>query len=508
VTRSSEGPLDSRSRGSASRGVATSFTANISGTAWAALVQLAFTPMYLHFLGADAFGLIAFALTLQAFVQVLDLGMSPTASREVARQTATRDKRLRSFVFTFEIAYWVLTVAVAALFVAASGFLGRTWLEAATLSDHTMRQSALRIAVLVALQFPVTFYQSVLRGVDRHVVLNILRIVAVTSANGIALIAATRHGMTAFFTAQIAVQILHALSLRVSAWRHVPSGNGRRFDPTHFVRVWRFSAAMTTITVLAVVISQIDKLFISAIVPLASFGYYVMAWTIAGALFIAVVPAFNTLMPRFAALSARGDTSGVKEVYGRAIELSAVLLTPAAAVIALFAHEIVLIWIGDPVAAREAAPVASLLVIGVALNGVMNVPYALQLGEGWMRLALALTVGQAALYVPLLWILVRHHGTVGAAAAWISVNGAYFCIGLFLTQRRLSAGRGLLRLGRAVALPAGAAILCAGIGRVALRGTHSITMTVAAIGAVFLLATAAAVMASPTSRAMIRQGWR
>lgn len=481
-----------------------SFAANVIGTAWSAVIQLVFTPLYLRLLGAEAFGLIAFSLTLQSFVQVLDFGMAPTTSREVARYAATGDAETsRRFVLTFEIAYWSLAALVAVGFAAATGVIARGWLDAATLSDVTLRQAASRMALLVALQFPVTYYQAVLRGLDRQVSLNALRIGAVTLANGLGLLAAWKYGVVALFTVQIAVLAVHAVVLRVWVWRRMPAGASARFDGASFRRVWRFSAAMTTITIAGVVISQIDKLVISAVFPLASFGYYTLGWTVASALIIVITPAFNTLMPQFAALAAHADRQRLRDFYMRSVELITVVLAPAAAVIALFSYDIIRVWLGSADAARQAAPIATLLVIGTALNGVMNIAFALQLGEGWMRLAVSLTVGLLCFYAPLLWFLVTRHGVAGAAMAWLAVNSAYFAIGLWLTQRRVSKTRDLLPLALAVAAPASAALICAAAGRMLLRGPHGALATIATVMLVFAVAMSASVLASPTARAWV-----
>ena len=45
-------------------------------------------PLYLKYLGGEAFGLVGFSMMLQAWIQMLDLGMSPVLSREMSRYRA------------------------------------------------------------------------------------------------------------------------------------------------------------------------------------------------------------------------------------------------------------------------------------------------------------------------------------------------------------------------------------------------------------------------------------
>ena len=59
--------------------------ANFAGQGWTAIMVLAFVPLYLKFLGIEAYGLIGFYAMLQAAFQILDLGLSQTINREMAR---------------------------------------------------------------------------------------------------------------------------------------------------------------------------------------------------------------------------------------------------------------------------------------------------------------------------------------------------------------------------------------------------------------------------------------
>ena len=46
-----------------------------------------FVPVYIHYLGIESYGLIGLFALLQAWLTLLDMGMTPTLSREMARFT-------------------------------------------------------------------------------------------------------------------------------------------------------------------------------------------------------------------------------------------------------------------------------------------------------------------------------------------------------------------------------------------------------------------------------------
>jgi O-antigen/teichoic acid export membrane protein len=504
----SAGLVESRSA-SVRTGVPANFTANFAGVAWTALVQVAFTPIYLRLMGPDAFGLVGFALTLQAVLQVLDLGLSPTVNRELARYSAQHgsEQVQRDFIATFGSIYWVLGSLIALAIGGCSQLVARQWLTSTTLPHDVLRVAVMLIAVLVGVQWPITFYQAALRGLERQVSLNAMKIGAVTAANAGTALALLywSHDVATFFAMQIAAAVVHALALRLWTWQKIPQGAGARFDPTLVRRVWRFSAGMSTITAAAVIITQADKAVVSAMVPLQSFGYYTLGAMVASALFIVVSPVFNTLMPRFAYLAAAGDGHAIVEVYTRSIDIVGTAVAPVAITVSVFAFEIIRIWTGDRHAASIAAPVTSLLVIGTALNGVMNVPYALQLGEGWLRLAVRLTLMQGALYVPLLWLMTARFGMIGAAATWTLVNAIYVVVGLPLTQRRVMPAAESRRVVLRIAAAFTIASACGFAGRMMLRTEQTAMVTILCVTATLLVAASACAAASPATRRLLRR---
>jgi O-antigen/teichoic acid export membrane protein len=59
--------------------------ANYLGQGWTALMGLAFIPVYIRYLGIEAWGLVGFMAIMQAWLALLDMGLAPTLGREMAR---------------------------------------------------------------------------------------------------------------------------------------------------------------------------------------------------------------------------------------------------------------------------------------------------------------------------------------------------------------------------------------------------------------------------------------
>ena len=88
--------------------------AGLFNSIWSALLGLAVVPFYLKYLGIEAYGLIGFFATLQALLQLLDMGMAPTINREVARCSATGNlPEAGKLLHTLAVVYWCIAAIIA-----------------------------------------------------------------------------------------------------------------------------------------------------------------------------------------------------------------------------------------------------------------------------------------------------------------------------------------------------------------------------------------------------------
>jgi len=100
-------------------------SANFVGLGYTTLIGIVVLPLYLQYLGAEAFGLVGFFLVLQAWMQIFDLGMSPLLSRQTAQARGQNVGylELRRLLRSLE-----LIVIVIALLVFSAIANGSSWM--------------------------------------------------------------------------------------------------------------------------------------------------------------------------------------------------------------------------------------------------------------------------------------------------------------------------------------------------------------------------------------------
>jgi O-antigen/teichoic acid export membrane protein len=419
--------------------------ASFVGTGWAALIQIVFIPVYIRLMGIEAYGLIGFYFMTQGVLQILDFGLSPTVNRELSRYS-TQGKsgnESRDLVRTLEVGYWIIGGVIGLAMLSLAPFIALHWIHATSITNETILRAVLCMTVLATLQWPLSFYQAGLMGLQRQVALNTISVALSTLRGGgaVLLLLFVSPTIIAFFFWQIVVTAVQVALTTIVLWRSLPSGDRpARFDRALLRSVAGFAAGMSGITISGLVLIQLDKVILSRLLNLKLFGYYTLASLVAGSLAVIITPMFNTLFPRLSALVAARDEVGIRRCYHRFSQLTAVLIIPIATVVSVFAFDILLLWTGNAETAMSTAPIVKVLILGTALNGLMHLPYALQLAYGWTSIGLRINAFLIAFLVPAIYYMTVHYGPIGAAACWLALHVIYMAVGVPLTHGRVLKG--------------------------------------------------------------------
>jgi len=140
----------------------TNITANYAGKIWLAVMSLAFVPIYIRFLGMEAYGLIGIYLSLQSLFALLDLGLSTTLNRELARLSTepglAHAQEMRDLVQTLQIIYWGMAFLIGLIVIFLAPLIAHHWVKAQHLSPAIINQTIIIMGLSIALQWPYSLY--------------------------------------------------------------------------------------------------------------------------------------------------------------------------------------------------------------------------------------------------------------------------------------------------------------------------------------------------------------
>ncbi|GAP21753.1 lipopolysaccharide biosynthesis protein [Leptolinea tardivitalis] len=419
--------------------------ANYIGRGWVMAINLIATPLLIKILGIESYGLIGFYTTLYGLINLLDFGISPTINRELARYSVdqTQENRGRDLVRTLEIGYWIIGILLGVLVFFGAPIIAEKWLQSKNLSIDTLIHSIRLMGFLIVLEWPITFYQGCLLGLQRHIRLNLINIVNSLLKFGGALLILTYVSPTidTFFSWQLGVSTLQITLLVISVWLYLPAKQGNPvFDLKLLENIWKFALSLNIISFLGLVISQIDQIFVSHNYNLEIFGFYNIALMINSGLSIVVSPINLTYFPRFSALVAQKDKDTFNRTYHQACQLVSAAVLPIATVGILFSRPIILVWTGDPQVADHASTITSIVLAGTLLNALIGIPYQAQVAHGWTRLALWSNVICIPLVLLLVFLFNSIFGVTGVAAVRVVYGVIGLCIVIFIMYRYILIG--------------------------------------------------------------------
>ncbi|MGD8619350.1 MAG: oligosaccharide flippase family protein [Gammaproteobacteria bacterium] len=486
------------------RSVKRNIIANYLGSGWAALMGLVFIPFYIRLMGAEAYGIVGVFISLQAMFAVLDLGLSQTLNREMARLSVDRNNApvMADTARTLELVYWGVALAIAAVILLSSNFIAMDWLNPEQLSGEILIEALYVIAVVIGLRWPVALYMGGLNGLQHQVSVNALQAFFATlqGAGAVSVLLLVEPTLRAYLYWQALVALLQVIAFRRAFWRHFQSGESGSFQKDALKRIWRFAAGIGGISILATILTQLDKIILSKLLPLSQFGYYVFAATVAGILYRLIGPVFTAYYPRLTELVSIDALAETKRTYHQGSQLMAAVLLPLAFTLVFFSREILELWAGDPEIVTNSYILVSVLVIGNTFNGLMHMPYALQLAHGWTRLAFYSNLVAVIVLAPAIFYATSVWGAVGAAGVWVVLNGGYLLFSVQFMHTRLLKTEKWRWYIYDLGIPLVTVLIVTGLGRVILSGDLEGYQSMAGLLVVLILATAATVSFSGTIR--------
>jgi O-antigen/teichoic acid export membrane protein len=416
--------------------------ANYLGQGWRAIMSLAFVPLYIQYLGIEAYGLIGIFAMLQVWLSLLDMGMKPALVREMARFTGGGHdiQSIWNLLRSIEIIALGVALLIGLGIWAASDWLATSWVQVEKIPISVVANAFVLMGVVVALRFIENIYTSSIAGLQRQVLQNVVVGIMETfrGAGAVVVLVWVEPTIGAFFIWQGLISLVAASIFMIVVYRILPRpANAAQFSLTALHKIWKFAVGMLGITLLSLLLMQTDKILLSSLLSLEAFGYYVLASLLASGLYIMVVPISVAFYPRFTELVTRKNKRALSEYYHLGAQMVTVLAGSVTVMLILFADRILLLWTADPALTEQVAPVMRILALGTFLNCLMWIPYQMQLAHGWTSLSIRINVIAVVFLVPAIFWVVPVYGAMGAAWIWAALNAGYCLIGVHFMYRRI-----------------------------------------------------------------------
>jgi O-antigen/teichoic acid export membrane protein len=350
---------------------------------------------------------------------LVDLGLGRAMTRAIAEKVGAAREGEIPTVFWTSLAVMLLLGCVGS----AAGMAATPWLVNERLSiPADLRHETLLAFFLLALILPVDMTRSSLGGAleakGRFDLTSLIR-VTIGSYSFAAPVAVL------FFTHNLVAVVAVLLIGRLATWvvsfslclRVFPAlRQGPRLERGVLGPLLKQGGWMNVAGLIYPLMVTLDRFVIGSLVSVTAVTYYATPYEMVAKLWVFPVAVAGVLFPAFSARHAT-DPSGTARLFSSGVRAVFLVITPAVLVVVTFAPDLLELWLG-PEFAGSSARVLQILAIGVCVNCLSSVPFALVQGAGRSDWAAKLQLCELPIYVLSVWAMAHVAGIEGVAAVW------------------------------------------------------------------------------------------
>lgn len=422
--------------------------ANYIGQICTTIIVIVITPLYLKYLGSEAYGLVGFFSLMQAWMALLDMGLSPTLGRQVALARGVKN----GFIFfkrllkSFELIFLGIAFLISLSIYLSAEFISQSWIVGELISSEIIIYCIVLMGIITSFRWFAGLYRSGINGLEDQVWLNSASvfIVSLRFVGALVLLTFFTQDIRHFFLYQLFVGIFELILFAWRFYKILPMIEKEPplifFDWDIVKSVAPFALSVSYTAGIWVLVTQTDKLILSSTLSLAEFGYFSLVALVAGSINALAVPISLAIMPRMTSLVAENRKSEMIDIYRQASQLVTLVSFTIAIFIGLYAEIIIYVWTNDEEAATWGAQVLTWFALG---NGILSVgafQYYLQNVFGQLRLHVIGSTISGVIQVPIIYWAAVNSGAIGAGIAWFCFRSIWFLLWTPVIHRKFIPG--------------------------------------------------------------------
>ena len=372
-------------------------------------------------LGEDTLGIIYFTLTMNVMLcAALELGISYTTIREVSVHFHDEPEYVSNLIRTASLFYWGAYGLLVVLIYIMAPLLVEKWIILKTMDAGEATRVLQILGIAAMLVLPHSLYTSLFRGLQRMEFNNLIDVITMGLQMLGTIVILVFGGsvlpvvywLSACFGLSIVMDLL--IASRFVSWKVLVPG----YSLMVIKRNMRFALHMMSISMLAMIHSQADKIIVSKMLPIGMFGYYGFAAGSLSRTMVVTNGIAQAALPSFSAGLKTGDRTSMMAQYRKLHHLVCFATAPLFAGIFFSALPLLAYLFNEEVTRMLFLPIG-FLCIGYYMNGTLNVPYVFSLAAGKPEISARLNFLALFIVLPVTGILVYSYGLAGAAFSWV-----------------------------------------------------------------------------------------
>jgi O-antigen/teichoic acid export membrane protein len=446
-------------------------------------------PVYVEHIGVEAYGVIGAFAVLQGFATIFDFGLTITINQKLASAGSSDLRYSRDLVRTLELVFWALAIIVALALFACSHAISKNLFRDSMLAAESQQRSITFLTLGLAAAWPTSFYSAALYGLSGHSLMARLNFV-ITPFRALSTLAALKiiePSLEIFSLVQLAAGSANTAILCCLVWHRLGKPLSGRFAPAIIRQIRGFATGLSLSGILGVVLLQLDKIVIARYMSLETLGYYSLAVAVSGTLLRLATPVYTAISPRMSNLVSRNDAHGAGKLYKYSSFVMALLILPPTVMFTVLPTHFLAVWTGNLETAERLSVLTSVLLVGVSVQALGYVAWAVQLAHGNTRLSLVLNLASLIVQAPLLVLVAQTGDAVIVALIWMVCNIVYILASLHTTDVKYFGGHMRKSCGKWYLLPVAVTLMVGIIARQFVDPTSTRLTLLAILGGLMVI---------------------
>jgi O-antigen/teichoic acid export membrane protein len=384
-----------------------------------AAVVFVMSPMLVHGLGNDRYGVWLVVDSVLAYLALADLGIGAAVLRYVAKFEGLEDNENMNRVFSTSFALFACAGAMVGLATFGIAFSSENPLGVSEKLIGPTRWLLVILGTQLALSLPLGIYKTVLAGLRCYPTVSLIRIAMLLLRNGLFMVALASHwGLVGIGLAVIVSNATDWLCSAIAAHRKLPElrFSFRFVDRATFRSIRGYSAYIFISLIAGKFCYQLSPIVIGAFITPAAVTYFGIAASLSTQAADAIRQLIAVLTPTVSKWEAVGEHSSIRALLIVGTRCVLFLVIPVQLGLIFFGYPFLSLWMG-----REYADASfvTLVILCAPLPFVLVQSMAVRVLQGVGRVAAfsLVTVLQAALTMLLSIALVKPLGIEGVAIA-------------------------------------------------------------------------------------------
>ncbi|KRB09279.1 flippase [Achromobacter sp. Root170] len=422
---------------------------NLLGLGLPLLTAVFSIPVLIRELGDARFGLLTLIWAVVSYLSLFDLGLGRALTQHLAVMLEGKERRRVGALVVTAISVIALFSIVAGALMAAVGPWGLGFISA--VPDQAEVLNAIWI---MALAMPAVVLTAGFRGIleARHAfaIINLIRL-PMGLLTFLGPLVVVLYGPPRLDVITMVLAGGRVVTCALHAWyakRYLPDDVGPfKFDKSLIRPLCSSGGWMTISNIVSPVMSYADRFIVGAVISSAAVAYYVTPQELITKLSILPGALTAVLFPALAAQIARQDKA-VMPLINKAVGWIFLTLLPITVAIAIFAKELLTLWVGESFASQSYV-LLQIFSAGMFITCIAQIPFTVIQGAGKSHLTAIFHLIEVPLFLGALLLLSRNYGLTGAAIAWflrVAVDAALMFWGVKLVLNRSMFTSAKLRL--------------------------------------------------------------